>query len=78
MFQIILSEQAKKQASRKEDSLLAALTDEGFKRPGIVQLRGRRKLPPPESNLTPLRPADSDVLNLTIAGLSRKNIFTTP
>jgi len=34
-------------------------------------------LPPLGPNLTPFRPANPVVLNLNIAGLSRKNIFIT-
>jgi hypothetical protein len=34
-------------------------------------------LPPLGPNLTPFRPANSDVLDLNIAGFSRKSILTT-
>jgi hypothetical protein len=34
-------------------------------------------LPPFGPNLTPFRPANSDVLNLNIADFSRKNMCTT-
>jgi len=58
-------------------SLLAPLTDDGFKRPGIDHVRGVHRLPPLGPNLTPFRPANSDALNLNIAGFSRKSILTT-
>jgi hypothetical protein len=45
--------------------------------PGIVQLRGAHGLPPLGPNLTPFRLANSDALNLNIAGLSRKDILIT-
>jgi hypothetical protein len=48
--------------------LLVALTDEGYKRPGIGQLRGAHKLPPLGPNLTPFRPANSGFRHLNIAG----------
>jgi hypothetical protein len=54
------------------------LTNAGYKRPGIVQLRGAHELPPLEGvNLifTRFNKANSDVFFLYIAGFTGRLIF---
>ena len=65
-------------SERKGYWLLVALTDKGYKRPGIVQLREAHRLPPLGGvNLTFTRfnKANSVVFLLYITGLSRKEEF---
>lgn len=51
-------------------SLLVQLTDAGFKRPGIGQLRSANKLPPMGPDLTPFRSANTDFFQICITGFT--------